>query len=275
MNFYETLGVTPQASEGEIKKAYRILVKKWHPDANPDDPQAAKKFLQIQEAFTALTSSTTSNQKSTSNSQERPQKSAQKSTPTKKTGDHFKYIVSISLEEAAEGCTKSIQFIKNNKDGQRETIKLSVPIPPGVENAQLLKVRGEGESGQKKDGDLFVQVHIEEHPLFKQEGRNIYLDLPLSLAEVYTSSKIKVPTLYGWKEVTLPKNLTCNQVLRLKSKGYPRLGGFNKGDQYIKILFDVPQELSPENLNTIIDILSEPGVLKTRFKDKLKKGQIL
>lgn len=321
-DFYSTLSVARNASQEEIKKAYRKLAMKFHPDKNPGNKQAEEKFKAITEAYEVLSD----DKKRAAYDQfgyagvGGPQggpggfggfggfggaggargnhggdpfqdifgevfgdifKGAQGShreggfgprgvRPSR--GADLRYTLNLSFEEAAQGCEKPIQFIRirNNTD---ETAKLMVTVPAGVKAGQRLKLRGEGDGGVNggSSGDLFVIINISEHSLFSRENHDCYLDLPISFTDAILGAHVEIPTLTGKAALRVPAGAHSGQILRLKGKGFPKVGGFGAGDMLVKILIDVPAHLTndqKELVEQLAKTIQEPETV-TAFKEKM------
>ncbi|MGC2526065.1 MAG: DnaJ C-terminal domain-containing protein, partial [Stellaceae bacterium] len=112
---------------------------------------------------------------------------------------------------------------------------LDVTIPPGIEDGQVLRLRGKGSPGfgGGEPGDALIEVHVAPHPLFKRDGNDIRVELPVSLAEAVLGARITVPTVTGPVTMTIPKGSDTGRTLRLRGKGIQRAG--NPGDQYVAL----------------------------------------
>lgn len=326
-DFYSTLSVARNASQEEIKKAYRKLAMKFHPDKNPGNKQAEEKFKVITEAYEVLSdekkraaydqfghagvggpggfgggghpggfggfggASGAGGQrgnpggdpfqdifgevfgdifKGAQGSQREGGFGQRGVRPSR--GADLRYTLNLSFEEAAQGCEKPIQFIRirNNSD---ETAKLMVTVPAGVKAGQRLKLRGEGDGGVNggSSGDLFVIINISEHSLFTRENHDCYLDLPVSFTDAILGAQVEIPTLTGKAALRVPAGAHSGQILRLKGKGFPKVGGFGAGDMLVKILIDVPAHLTndqKELVDQLAKTLKEPEAV-TAFKEKM------
>lgn len=266
-DYYKVLGVTKDASKEDIKKAYRKLAQKHHPDANEGDPAAASRFKEISEAHSIL-----------SNDEKRREYDQIRSfveaggdrvygfTPgggggvRVNIGDLFgggadggifddlfgfrptgpqkgadtETAISLPFDDAVSGTTVSLN------DGTK------VRIPAGVTDRSRIRVPGKGGPGLNggPPGDLFVKVHVEPHPVFKlgKDG-NVTVALPVTFTEAALGSKVEVPTLEGPVTVKIPAGTRNGKTLRVRGKGAPRRAG-GRGDVLVKIEIDVPQKLS-------------------------------
>jgi curved DNA-binding protein len=152
--------------------------------------------------------------------------------------------ISISLEEAYRGARKSLTFESVAPGGslhQRESKTLEVTIPAGTTEGQRLRLRGQGTrgAGGGAAGDLYLRVHIEPHSLFKVNGHDLELEVPVTPWEAALGARIEVPIVEGRAALKLPAGARSGQRLRLRGKGLPKRGG-GQGDLYAVIRIDVP-----------------------------------
>lgn len=261
-SYYSLLGLKPGASLADIKKAYRRLALKYHPDRNPGIDNPEEIFSRINEAYKKLSEFSLSaelDDDDFDSEDTNPGWDENDHTATATSVDfnqtrppHYKYSLLLSLEECAKGCSKVIHFYRNSPLGGKEEVRLEVTVPQGVREGQKLKLRNEGpvlRSGQK--GDLFVYIDVLPHPLFERKGRNVYMDLPISLSTAVVGGSITIPTLAGKALLKIPQNTHTGKIFRLKQKGFSKLNGASRGDMLIKVVVDFPENLSPEELNAL------------------------
>jgi DnaJ-class molecular chaperone len=140
--------------------------------------------------------------------------------------------MSVSLEEAVKGGDKRVRLPTGKE--------LNVKVPAGVIEGQQIRLRGQGETAQgHPPGDLLITVHIAPHPYFKVDGSDIRLDLPITLYEAVLGGKVRVPTLGGAVELSIPKNTSSGRTFRLKGKGLPKQGGA-AGDLFVTTRIMLP-----------------------------------
>ncbi len=145
--------------------------------------------------------------------------------------------LTIGLDEAAKGARKRVQ-LPNGKE-------VEVKIPAGIADGQQIRLRGQGMAGRGgKAGDLLITVSIAPHPLFKRDGADLRLDLPITLYEAVLGGKVRTPTLDGAVMLTIPPNTSSGRTFRLKGKGFPAKSG--KGDLLITVLIVLPERSDPE-----------------------------
>ncbi len=123
---------------------------------------------------------------------------------------------------------------------------LTVKIPPGVDTGTRLKLTGEGETGEKggPPGDLYVVVHVQEHPIFVREDTEVICEVPISFTQAALGAQIEVPTLDGKVKMRIPGGTQSGKVFRLKGKGIQALSGYQRGDQHVRVTVEVPEKLS-------------------------------
>jgi molecular chaperone DnaJ len=353
-DFYDILGVARNATDDEIKKAYRKLAMKYHPDRNPDSKEAEGKFKEAKEAYEMLSD---------------PQKRAAydqyghagvdpnmggfggggqgfggfsdafgdifgdifggggtrggRGGPQVYRGADLRYSMEITLEEAAHGhetqirvpswsncdscggdgaepgskvetcttchgagqvrvaqgffsmqqtcprCSGSGKYIpkpckKCHGAGKIKSQKtLEVKIPAGIDDGMRIRSSGNGEPGVNggPSGDLYVEVHIKEHPVFQREGEDLHCEMPISFIDAALGGEIEVPTLSGKASFDVPEGTQSGRVFRLRSKGIKSLRTALPGDLYIHVQVETPVKLN----ETQKDLLR-------KFDESLKSG---
>jgi molecular chaperone DnaJ len=330
-DYYEVLGVEKGADDKEIKKAYKRLAMKYHPDRTQGDKAMEEKFKEVQEAYEIL-----------SDDQKRAaydnyghagvdpnrggggggadfndifgdvfgdifgggrrgggQSRAQR-------GSDLRYNLELNLEDAVRGKSVEIKVptwvscdvcdgsgakkgtqakscptchgagqvtmrqgffavqqtcptcsgrgkiipdpcTKCHGDGRVEKTKtLSVKIPAGVDTGDRIRLAGEGEAGQfgAPAGDLYVQVHVKEHPIFVRDGNNLYCDVPISFSIAALGGEIDVPTLDGRVKLKIPAETQTEKMFRLRGKGVQSVRGGGVGDLVCKVVVETPVNLS-------------------------------
>lgn len=187
-------------------------------------------------------------------------------------GSDLRYTLNLSLEEAAQGVEKPIQFIRI-RNNVEETAKLMVTVPAGVKAGQRLKLKGEGDGGLRggPSGDLFVIINVQEHPLFTRDNFDCYLDLPIVFTDALLGSQVEIPTLTGKASLKIPAGAHSGQILRLKGKGFPKTGGFGSGDMLVRIIIDIPEQINSEqkeHVEKLARSIPEPEMVRA-FKEKM------
>jgi DnaJ-class molecular chaperone len=267
-NPYSILGVSPKASFEEIKVAYRKLAKQYHPDLNPGKPEIEKKFKDINAAYDLLSDSQKKERfdrgEIDASGQDVPfggrHYGSSSSNPFKGGGDFnieeiFEELLNKRPRSRKGGTvtqTLDLNFIEAAIGCQKRLTKsdhksFDVNIPAGVSHGQTLRLKGQGQPGTRggEAGDLMLEIHVAEHPYFKRENNDIYLNLPITLDEAILGAKVEIPTIHGPIQLTLPKGSNTDTKLRLKGKGIHKKGTV-PGDQYIILKIMLPQKDSSE-----------------------------
>jgi curved DNA-binding protein len=279
-DYYKILGVDKSASQDDIKKAFRKLAHEYHPDKTKGNEEASKKFKEASEAYSVLGDEKKRKQYDTFGQagagfnpgagfngfngfdfsqfqgangqsfefdlgdifaeffggQRRPRR-----------GMNITYDVQISFKDSVFGIEKEISI---NKE------KLSIKIPPGIESGQGLRIQGKGEDGPGGRGDLIVRVWVEKHPVFRKEGYNLIMELPLKLTTALLGGSVEIDTLDGKLEVKIPQGTTHNDILRVSGKGVPDERG-RRGDLLIVTEVKMPRKLSKAAQKIIEDLRKE------------------
>jgi chaperone protein DnaJ len=373
-DYYEILGVDRSASEEEIKKAYRRLAVKYHPDKNPGDHEAEERFKELGEAYETLMD---------------PQKRAaydryghaafqqggfgggggggfhdpfdifrevfgaaggsggifehffggggQADGSGRQRGSDLRYDMQITLEEAATGCEKEIEIRKLGTcrtcegsgaqkgsktvvcstcrgrgqvvasrgffqvaqtcpscqgtgqviekpckschgDGRVEqTSRIKLKIPAGIdEGARLRSPRG-GESGLRGGaaGDLYVVIHLKEHPVFERDGMDLHCEMPIPFSVAALGGEVRVPTLSGAVNLKIPSGTQSGSVFRIRGQGMPSLHGSGRGDILCRVQVEVPTRLNAEQrkaLEHFAELCGEENTpMHKSFTDRLKE----
>lgn len=153
--------------------------------------------------------------------------------PCVKCGGSGKYITKKCKVCKGEGRVKKVK-------------KIQVKIPAGIEDGQILRLKGLGHAGRQgsKTSDIYVRVHIKPHKYFKRDGNNIWYEQKINIVQAALGAEIYVPTLYGTEKIKIPPGTQPGDVIKLRGKGLPRLNGWGKGDEFIKISVEVPRKLT-------------------------------
>jgi len=128
----------------------------------------------------------------------------------------------------------------------RKTKRIQVKMPPGVDTGSKLRIRGEGEEGERggPPGDLFLFIYVEPDDFFSREGDDIICQIPISFPQAALGTEIEVPTLNGKKNLNIPKGIESGEILKIKEEGFPKIRGYGRGDQIVQIIVKTPKNLT-------------------------------
>lgn len=130
----------------------------------------------------------------------------------------------------------------------KKTRKVKINIPKGVDTGSRMRVTGEGEAGKKggPSGDLYVVIHVKAHTVFERHDKNLYTEVPVSITQAVLGADVMVPTLVGKAKLKVPSGTQSGTVFRLKGKGMPSLGGYGKGDELVRVIVNIPTDITKE-----------------------------
>ena len=345
-DYYEVLGVDKNASDDEIKKAYRKTAKKYHPDLNPDNKDAEAKFKEANEAYEVLSDSDKkARYDQFGHAGVDPNFGAGgaggygggfddidlgdifssffgggfggggfggRNPNAPQRGRDNQTSVVISFEEAAKGCKKTVDVARvencsecggngaakgtapqtcpechgqgqvrvqqrtafgtmattrpctrcngtgkivaspcsacDGKGKVRRKSKVEIDIPAGIDDRQVINVRGYGDVGLNggRTGDLKVIVSVRPHTIFERDGYDVWCEKHISITQAALGAELVVPTLDGDVKYSIHEGTQPNDIFKLKGKGIQNINGRGKGDQYIRIVVDIPRKLSAE-----------------------------
>lgn len=128
----------------------------------------------------------------------------------------------------------------------KKTVKLSFKIPAGIDDGQTISLRGEGDPGiyGGPSGDLYVSIRVKQHNIFLREGTDVHCTIPITFVQATLGADIEIPTLHGREKFNIPEGTQSNTVFKMRGKGIPYIRGNGKGDQYCKIIIDIPKKLN-------------------------------
>jgi len=310
LDYYQILGVNKNATPDEIKKAYRKLAQKYHPDKAKGDKQAAEEqFKKISEAYAVLSNPEKRREydlygsrsfkarfsqedifrgfdfsdlfdlglsegifsrlfgglgggsgrggRTRGFSQFGPDMFKTGTTRPPVKGEDLQVEVPVTLHEIAFGTEKLISFTRN---GQVE--RVTVKIPPGTLPGKRLRVAEKGRPSPYggPPGDLYVKLKEVEHPVFKREGSDLYVDRRIRFSEAALGTKVTVPTLDGkTMSLKVPPGTASHTKMRLKNYGLPNAQGKGRGDQYVRIIVEVPTTLTKKQ-KALLEELAKEGL---------------
>ena len=294
-DYYEVLGLKKGASVEELKKAYRKLAVKYHPDKNQGDKQAEERFKEINEAYAVLSDPKKKEQFDQFGSNNFHQRFSQEDIfkgfdvgdmfkdqgmgtddifsrifgdamrrhrggagagRMGVKGEDFSMEIQVTFRDAYDGGEKRVAFMR---DGVRE--ELSVKIPAGIESGAKLRVPGRGAAGRMGGGagDLFLTVTVGPDPVFQREGADIVLPHEVRFTEAALGGSIDVPTMDGTKRIKIPAGIQSGTKVRLKGLGFPHGGAQGRGDMYVRIVVHVPERLTARQ-RELLEQLSAGGL---------------
>lgn len=128
----------------------------------------------------------------------------------------------------------------------RKNKKIQIKIPPGVDMGSKLRIRGEGEPGERggPSGDLFIFIYVEPHDFFLREGDDIVCQIPISFPQAALGAEMEIPTLNGKKTISIPKGTESGEIFKIKGEGFPKLKGYGRGDQLVQVIVKTPKNLT-------------------------------
>ncbi|VAX40911.1 Chaperone protein DnaJ [hydrothermal vent metagenome] len=329
--YYEILSVSQEASDGEIKQAYKKLAIKYHPDRNKGDDEAIEKFKEASEAFEVLNDPQKKAGYDRYGHQGVPGAGAgfhdvsdifdafgdmfggifggggrrQQRGPQPRRGAHLQTSIQLEFKEASTGCNRDVELQRHQHcetcegsgaaPGSKpeqcdycggagrvvqsqgffqmqtacpackgegtvvrdkctdcrgeglmpERVTLDVAVPAGVDNGMQLCLRGEGEPGQNGGprGDLYVNIHLKEHPFFQREGQHLTCQIPISYSQIALGTELDVPTLNGPHTLTIPAGTQPDEIFQLKREGMPDPHSGARGDLFVQMQLEVPKKL--------------------------------
>ncbi|TVR98243.1 MAG: J domain-containing protein [Rhodospirillales bacterium] len=273
---YQVLGVAKGADIKAVKKAYRKLAREFHPDLHPGDTQAETRFKEVAAAYDFLSDAEQKakydrgeiDASGTPKAERRFYRTyAEGDTGTRyhdpreffrdfqdadifaevfggaraarARGTDIRATLEIGFLDAVNGAVKEITL----PDGKR--VKLT--IPPGSEDGQVLRLKGQGGPGMGDGpaGDVNIELKVKPHPVFRRDGRDIHSEVPVTLAEAVLGGKVDVGTVDGTVSLSVPKGANSGTRLRLRGKGVPA-GGGDRGDHYVTLKVVLPERPDPE-----------------------------
>ncbi|MGA7145065.1 MAG: DnaJ C-terminal domain-containing protein [Desulfobacterales bacterium] len=295
-DYYKILGVNKTASAADIKKAYRKLAMKYHPDHTKGDKSAEEKFKKISEAYAVLSDKEKRKQYDTFGSAGFQQRYSQedifrgsdfesilnelfggsgsrmgfsfgggspfgryqrqRQSPQPKGAD-LEYELPLTLQEVATGTQKAVSF---QHKGRSE--RLTVKIPKGMISGKKLRIAGKGEPSPYGGpaGDLYIKSKVLAGPVYEIDGYDLYINRDIKLTEAILGANISVPTLSGNElKLKIPPGTKHKTKMRLSGHGLPHMHGKGQGDLYVRIQVNIPGQLNKKQKN-LVEQLAESGL---------------
>ncbi len=282
---YADLGLKKSATADEIKKAFKKIARTSHPDLNPDDPEAEAKFKAASAAYDLLKDPETRARfdrgeidasgaerperkfyREYAEAPENPYRSGQQFEGFGDASDIFaeflrrqgaggqqsrggnfnvrgqdlRYALEVPFLDAVNGGTTRITLPNGNS--------LDVKIPKGSNDGQTIRLRGKGEPGigDGPPGNALITLSVKPHKLFRRDGNDILITLPISFDEAVLGAKVETPTIEGTVNLTIPKGANSGQILRLRGRGVTPIGSKTKGDQLVELRIVAPPKIDDE-----------------------------
>ena len=283
-DLYSLLGVSRDADQAAIKKAYRKLAKELHPDRNKDKTDAAARFAEVTQAYNILSDPEQRARYDSGEIDEQgnpkapfgfedfeghgpfgdrgPFRSASDGTTSyhfsegaedfedifsdlfgasrgsggrryAPRGSNVLYRVKVNLEDVAKGNSVELRLQDGNE--------VSVRLPAGAKTGTRLRLAGKGQDGPGGRGDAIVEIEVRQHKLFKRDGDNIRIELPIRWDEAILGAKVRVPTVDGPVNLSIPKGSTSGKTLRIRGKGMRKADG-TRGHQLVRLMIDLPTD---------------------------------
>lgn len=298
-NYYDILGVKKDASDGEIKKAFRKKAMELHPDRNPDNPEAEEQFKKVNEAYAVLSDPQKKKQYDMFGEQGFHQRFSQedifRGTDFSRIFDEMGFGGNIFSQIFGGGGfggqgfgSRGGGFGQQNTKGQDieypitigfmdafqgaerrisfnmtggGSRDLTIKIPKGIKSGAKLRVAGRGAASPVggEAGDLYVVVSVAEHPHFSRQGADLETKIKLRLSQALQGCAIDLETLDGAKKVKIPAGVQAGTKIRLKGLGFPIQGSGNRGDLYARVELEVPKALTAEQVE-VADAMDRVGL---------------
>jgi curved DNA-binding protein len=282
-DLYQVLGVARDATEDQIRKAYRRLARLHHPDVNPNDKSAEDRFKEVSFAYDVLSDPEKRRRYDEFGMQglepgfdpEQARAWRRWSEGAQRSPGHAGTEEEIDLDELLGRLGGLGGFARGfagrpsrGRDVHAEVsvdlldavlgreVRLQVPgrgalrvrIPAGADDGTRVRLAGQGEPGGSgtPPGDLYLTLHLRPHPFYRRDGDDLSLDLPVTLPELVLGASVEVPTPDGTATVRVPPHSRPGQRLRLRGKGVPRRGSAGRGDLYVRLAVDLPEDRDGE-----------------------------
>ncbi len=277
-DYYNLLGVDKSASKADIKKAFRKLAHKYHPDKKDGDE---KKFKEVNEAYSVLSDDKKRSEYDTYGQNFNGGSGGGAGQGfggfsgdfqgfdindifegffgggfgrRTRRGRDISIDTELSFEESIFGVERTILVHKQSKEAGEE---IKVAIPSGISDGQMVRLTGKGESiPDGVSGDLYIKVHVKPHAIYRKEGYNLITSLNIKLSDALLGTTYQLKTLDGEIELKIPQMKTIGEILRLRGKGVP-MGGNKRGDILIKLNIELPKKLSRKARKNLEELRGE------------------
>jgi DnaJ-class molecular chaperone len=267
-DYYVVLGVERGCSEAEIKRAFRELARKHHPDVNPGNPDAGERFREINAAYAVLSDKDARARydrwghaddgggglSTIVDAAQEMINDVLRRRRHKTKGKDIRYTLEVTFEEAAFGVSKTISVPVDGGRSRDHTII----VPPGTKDGTVKQLKGEGEAGRSGAvaGDLHVIVRVAEHAVFARDGVDVRSEHAISFSQAALGGVVDIPTLDGPIKMRVPEGTQPGRVFRIRNRGIPQAAGKNapRGDHLVRVQVEVPTELTPRQRELIEEL---------------------
>jgi DnaJ-class molecular chaperone len=266
-DYYLVLGVARDASDTELKRAFRELARKHHPDVSPDNNGEA--FREVNEAYAVLSDRDSRarydrwGHQDDSSGLSAVVEAAQdiindvfRRRRGKTRGRDLRYTLELTFEQAAFGVSKTIEIPAGTGDGR--TREFTVVIAPGVPDGIVKTFKGEGEPGKggAGAGDLHVSVRVAEHAVFRRDGLDVRSEHTISFSQAALGAVVEIATVDGAIKMRIPDGTQPGRVFRIRGKGIPQAAGKTspRGDHLVQVQIEVPTELTARQRELIEEL---------------------
>jgi molecular chaperone DnaJ len=278
-DYYLVLGLTREASEADVKRAFRELARKHHPDVNPTDGGEA--FREINEAYAVL---------SDPEARQRYDRWGHGDDSTglgavvdaaqdminevlrrrrgKQKGKDLRYTLEITFEEAAFGAEKTIRVptdggAPSSAPQAARGREIAIVVPAGTKDGATKQMKGEGEPGKggSQAGDLHIIMRVAEHATFRREGLDVHSDHTVAFTQAALGAVLDLPTLDGAVKMRIPEGTQPGRIFRIRGRGIPQGSGKNapRGDHLVHVQVEVPTELTARQRELIEELAKSSG----------------
>ncbi|MCX5737886.1 MAG: J domain-containing protein [Proteobacteria bacterium] len=302
-DLYAVLGVARGADADAIRTSYRALARKFHPDLNQGRSESEERFKEVSEAyavpsdpekralydeFGAVSLDAGFNAEAARGSRRFGGGFGQpggdgygfdindvlgsvfggraRRSGVSFRGEDLEVTLELEFLEAARGATRQINVMRPGPDGRPASERVTVRIPPGVDDGGRIRIPGKGAEsrGGGPAGDLFAKIRIRPSATFRRDGRDLLLDLPVTVSEATLGARIEIPTLDGSATVTIPPGSDSGRRLRLRGKGIADPKSGTRGELYVTVQICVPVGLDPDARAKLQELsaFDPPGIRK-------------
>ena len=283
-DYYKILGVGRDASEKDIKSAYRKMARRYHPDVNPGDKSAEEKFKEISEAYEVLSDKDKRSRYDQFGQYWEHAGAAGQGAPGPDWGQHFTFDFGdfdrdrgfggdSSYSEFFErlfgegarvgGATRARRAPPKGRNieaemevsledafhGVKKTFtlggrRIEVTIPKGVHDGQKIRLANQGEEGPAGRGDLLIKINVRAHSVYERRGDDLHSEVPVDYVMAALGGEVEVPTLSGRVTMKIPPKTSGGKTFRLPGKGMPKLKDGGYGNLYAKVRVTIPESMS-------------------------------